>query len=541
MSNDVVRYINRGPRAQMKHRLVELLRESGQNKAPAKQWRAFIAALAQKGVKQSEIDESAVMPYLSGSDERVVERSDLLRCVEESLVTIKEVELANPVFPTYRFRGGSYAEFLYIANSQRDNVQDEIEATRFDIEDLNFNLERVIEEPDLLDRLEARLLTLKLNVDSAPDFATHHYSDAVNGKHGKNLVGHVRRTIRGDTYFIDEFQSDWAQRGRKVGADGRSLFESGWVPHGPYVTKTEEWAGLLLRIHASLAANNPSIKQFAWINAELRNGRVGISSDGLQEFYGKILPKLASKMLGKSDSKVELMDVTVGDEIIRVPGFKMTDSARKQLLAKQPMYSHMTVAAGIEPACEMKNAVLSQCKEMLGSVATARMVNRLYDIHTAKRVAGQYVNKMVFVSMEAQDLPYSANHECFHAAYDLMMGDYERELVRRAFEPGSDLHFKVKDHLIEKGELSAAAQCEDPEEAAAHGFALWREGCLDVADPEVTSLFGRVVSVMRDFGRWVRERVLGDGHQTPQALFESLANGELARRREVQAERVAVH
>lgn len=532
---DKICYLNTGVDSAMTHRLVDALKASSQVKAPAKQWRAFVAGLSQKGVKSAEMEASGLLAHLDGVDpQQVFLRDELVSFALQNLVTIKEVALDKGYFSSWRFPGGEYGEFLYIANSSRDGVLDEIERIRFDIEDLNFNMERILEEPDLLPRLEDRLLALKKSEDKVADFTSHHYSDAIGGRHGKNLVAHVRRTIRDDVYFIDEIQSDWAQKGRAQrfkSADGQPCngFESGAIPVGPYVTSTEDWAGMVLRRHAALAASNLSIQKFAWITGSMRNGGRAVSRDNLDDFYTKILPKIMDKVISKAGGKVTLSSVRIADSDYTVPSFEMTDKVRQALLVKQPMYSHMTLDSRIEHPDEVKNAVLSQCKEMLGSLASVRFVNRVYDIETGARVAGKYSNGLVMLSLEAEKLPYSANHEVFHAAFDLMISERERRMIRNHFEPGSVLNHKVKDLLINKGELKAAAQCEDYEEAAAHAFALWRSGEMEIREPAMEGLFGKIYETLRDFGRWLSERVMGDGYQTPADLFESLRAGVLSR------------
>ena len=534
---DDISYLNHGSTRVMTHRLLDLLRESSQKKAPAKQWVAFISALSQKGVKASEMQASGLIELLgSDSMEKVYLRDDLIESASKRMACIKEVALNKGYFSGWRYPGGEYKEFLYIANSEKDGVLDEIEEVRFDIEDLNFNMERILDEPDLLSRLENRLLFLAKSANQVSDFAQHHYSDVLEGRHGKNLVAHVRRTIRGSVYFIDEVQSDWAQKGRmQSGVAAKSKFEAGAIPVGPYVTNTEDWAGMVMRRHAALAALDPAIGKFAWITADMRNGGRCGANDGLDEFYTRIIPKIMEKAISKSGGKVSMSDIELDGKTFSVPGFEMTDEVREALKKRQPMYSRMCLDSRMEHPDAVKNAVLFQCEEMLGSAASVRFLNRLYDIQAGVRVAGRYTKRVVELSLEAQHLDYSANHEVFHAAADLMISERERRMIRSSFEPGSFLNHQVKDALLQRGELKAAAQCEDYEEAAAHGFALWRAGDIQVKEPEIEGIFGRVVCAIRDFGNWLNRRVFADGHQTPEDLFESLRNGELARRQEAAA------
>ncbi len=541
LKNDEIAYLNRGPSSPMEHRLLSLLGESKQAKAPAKQWKSWLAGLSQKGVKANELSMSGLMSYLDGMGEtQVVTKAEVASEAERNMVTIKEIGLGTPYYAAYRYPGGKYKEYLYIANSDRDNVTDEIDAIQWEIDDLNFNMEKVMNEPDLLSRLERRLFGLRHMESKTPDFAQHHYTEAMAGRNGKNLVAHARVSVHGDLYFMDEIQSDWAQKGRRetgaADSSGRRLtaFETGQIPRGPFVQDTEEWAGLVVRRHAALAAANPQIQRFAWITGAMRNGGKIVSSDNLDEFYTRIIPKLLEKVIGKVGGKVTMMPVKLGDKEFQVPGFEMSDAVRQRLQDRQPMFSRTNIDSTIEHSDELKQEVMKQCGEMLGSVARVRILDRLFDIASGQRVAGRYTNKILMLSDEAVDLSYVGNHETFHAAMDLMLNDRERQIVLEKFAPGTALNYQVKDELVSSGDLAAAAQCEIAEEAAAHGFALWRSNRLVITDEPVKGVFGDIVDAMQTLGKWVRKNVFDQGFQTPEEIFDALSDGRLAARREAQ-------
>lgn len=542
MMNDQTTYLNRGPGTPMGHRLLDLIEESKQVKAPAKQWRAWLAGLSQKGVKANELKMSGLGELLEAATaDASISKADLLFEASKNMVTIKEVALGTPYFSDWRYKGGDYKEYLYIANSERDCVADEIEMVMWDINDLNFNMEKLMEEPDLLTRLERRLHGLRHMENKAPDFSSHHFTTALSGRHGKNLVAHARVSVHGDLYFMDEIQSDWAQKGRKTNdrfldRDGRplTLFETGQVPVGPYVKDTEDWAGLVLRRHAAIAAANPAVTRFGWITGAMRNGGRAVSHDNLDEFYTRIIPKIMDKVIGKAGGKVKMMEVVLDGLTFSVPGFEMTDAVRGRLKEKLPMFSRSSLGPELAPSDELKCRVMKQCGEMLGTLARVRILDRCFDIATGARVAGVYTNKQLLLSEEAANLPYAANHETFHAAMDLMLNDHEREMVLDKFAPGMPLNYAVKNELISSGNLSAAAQCDIAEEAAAHGFALWREDRIEVADKPVAGLFADVMDTMKLAGQWIRKNVFGRGYQSPAEMFDALSNGELAARRTEQ-------
>ena len=97
--NDDISYLNRGPGSAMGHRLLELIAESKQVKAPAKQWRAWLAGLSQKGIKANELSMSGLAAYLDGvGDNQVVLKADVLREADNNMVTIKEIGLGSPYY-----------------------------------------------------------------------------------------------------------------------------------------------------------------------------------------------------------------------------------------------------------------------------------------------------------------------------------------------------------------------------------------------------------------------------------------------------------
>src|SRR5690606_15856534 len=146
--------------------------------------------------------------------------------------------------------------------------------------------------------------------------ASHHFSsstDPVTGHRLTCLIGHTRTSLRDDLFFVEEIQSDWAQSGRS----------QDWqhIDKAPFLSNTEAWSGLLLRGQMQRVAENPDVKRFAWILGSMSNGwgdahRTGVSAEeaanasgGLNDFYVKILPKLADKVLKGTGEKVKFIPV----------------------------------------------------------------------------------------------------------------------------------------------------------------------------------------------------------------------------------------
>jgi hypothetical protein len=295
MPQDVVRYLNDGANAAFSSRLIDLLTQSKIPRAPVSQWVSAIKSLSQKGLKQVEVDESGASAYLATlPSDHVLERDKLIEEIRRRYYTIKEVWLGDPQFPTYRQPGGEYREYLYLANSERDNVEDALELVNFEMEELAFDPELAITQPERIIALEERRASLMTKVKTAMGFDRDHYHDRLNGRLGKNLLVHCRVSIHGDTYFVDEMQSDWAQQGR------RNQWKT--VVKGPLVTETEAWAGMALRRQMQIAAQMPNIKRVAWITESMRNG----GRQNLEQEQAKQIQRKAYRDFCKAEIQTKL-------------------------------------------------------------------------------------------------------------------------------------------------------------------------------------------------------------------------------------------
>ena len=587
MSSDRVLYLNQTDTSPLFSKLRQTVLDTKQGKASVAQWGAMIAAFTQKGVKKLEIDEVGLSAWLATQDQSlVITKDELLRKMLGMSVTVKEVVLRTPLFSSHRQPGGNYSEFLYIANSERDNVDDELETVEYEMEDLSFHLDRLEEDPDLLTRLEERRTALIDYKPKAIDFPNHHFSSVVNGKHGRNLLAHCRVIEYADTYFIQEIQSDWAQRGRAE--------NWGRIPRGPFVTNTEAWSGMVLRRHLQLAAQNPAIKRIAWMTETMRNGWVQNSDkeradeekakargvmikaveadlvaklqtpdmtpeqiatlhqtgrergeqeankaglrgeEGMNAFYLKMLPKLAEKALQGTSTKVglETIDLKNGRAPVVVPAFEITDAVRAKLIQAQPLYSRAPrVVVPLSESDPRVTDMIRRCGTMLGSPKHLRLFKRLYDTATGHPVAGSYINKFVQIALNADDIDEVGDHESFHFAEDNLLAEHEKRMLLEQFAFGGVLNTRVQEVLVARNDFELALHCHDPKEAAAQGFALWRKGLLDVAPEPVTGVFSDIVNAVKDVFHWLRSEVLEQKLQTPEAVFKAFENGELAQRR----------
>ena len=192
------------------------------------------------------------------------------------------------------------------------------------------------------------------------DFYNTHFPDA-------NVLYHLRTNDRQDNegnnvLFVEEVQSDWAQRGREAGftqsdeervarqkaikklevqAEGlnKKLNESfdkqeredlrqqikdirkeqnklEPIPVGPYVQDTGKWVELAAKRIIAMAVNG-GYDKVAFINPEQAHVRFpekedGSSTrDGFESFYGKILPNKLNSLLKKYGSQVEVVELPV--------------------------------------------------------------------------------------------------------------------------------------------------------------------------------------------------------------------------------------
>lgn len=665
MATDIVRYLNESRSGPLVSKLRQTLEEAKQPRAAVPQWRAMIAAFTQKGVKKIEMDEAGIDDWFATlPDTQVLTKDEILEHLKRTSATVKEVVLGTPAYSSYRQPGGVYSEIFYIANSERANITDALEQVEWEMEELSWNLDRLIDDEDLMVRLEARRTQLVDQTETAYDFTWSHFTDPKYGKHGKNLIAHCRTIVYEDTYFIQEIQSDWAQSGR----------QSDWrrVGKGPFVTNTEAWAGLTLRRQLQLAADNPKIKRVAWMTSSMSNGgrqdlaherqvafmieayqaaakpaetarfdelggpalrdaangaakelaklvadeatlknkvarakgavqnaekagagddsaRAGLSQAkaeldsardslaGLEDkmnaaranaartssvfevietsarkageqaaldkrlhnpndmngFYLKVLPKLAEKAVQGTNERVTItkIDLNNGAAPVEVPTLQMTDAVRAKLKQSLPLYSRAPLLREARHEFDPVVAeMVRRCDNMIGSPHHVRAVANLHDIATGKRVAGRYANRLVQFALDARDIDEVPFHETFHYAMDVMLSGREREIITEAFAPGSRLHQQVQTVLIERGDRALAAECQDPAEAAAQGFALWTKGLLNVQDTPAQGIFSDLINTVRDVARWLRREVLEHKYQNTEDLFNGLAHGELAER-----------
>lgn len=514
-------------------RLLRSIYDIKQERAGAAQWIGIINGLTQKGVKLAEIEDSSAIDFLKTfSPSERIEKSALLNHIIGRLPRIKCVDLGQPAYAGWKnISDSDYGERFYILSSEGMVADDRLEDLLFRIEDLGFNPGPLLSDPDIVDRLEGEMALIKKTRPQMYDFTAHHYSEQVKN-HGKNLMAHARTSIRDDLFFVEEIQSDWAQRGRS----------SNWAsnyPKAPFVTNTEQWSGVVLRDLMHQAASNPQCKRFAWINSNMRNGwdaGPNAEHDDLSTFYATIVKKLATKTIEKADGKVAPMDVATKNGVKTVLGFEMTDKVRAALVKALPMYSREallprgTYLADPERWDE-RTRVVQSCAPMLGSAHTIRFVAKVYDLSQGMEIAGKYLNRGIELSLRAKDLTRVARHEAWHFADENFLLPHEKREMRLVFSSGSELNQRTQAVLRSMGEEDAAAQCIDDKECAAHAFSLWCDGALTL-DEKPKSIFESVLKSLNAMADWLEEKVFGVKVQKPEDLFTAMRDGVLAMRQD---------
>lgn len=498
------------------------------------QWTPTLLALSSKGIKKAELDASEIIEWLETKNVEApnesITKEDLIRQISSHIPRIKRIDLGNPSYKGWvNIKVGSrYTERLYVLSSERMVNDDIVDQILFEIDDLGFDSSPLMRNPNLVSQLEARLKATRIEQAKSYDFKHHHFSEKVKN-HGKNLLAHSRFSIKQDLFFVEEIQSDWAQRGRI----------NNWgvnYPKAPLVTDTEHWAGLVLRDLMQTAAQDENVKHFAWIRANMRNGG-GDRSDDLATFYDTIIRKLAAKAIEKAGGKIEI--ITPGADLgsSSVLSFAMTDQVRECLLQPQPLYSldqlaKSTLPHTVPPLAD-EELIKSDCQAMLGNSYTVRLVDRLYDVAAGREVAGRMLGSVVEISRRAAKPGRVAKHEAWHFAEQHFLFQHEREFIASCFGP-QDM-FGLRSRTIEAMRQSgmpqsAIDQCADSSECAAHAFSLWCDGQLSLKQPKMEGLFARVSEAFMRMCDWVSEAIYGHRVNNTEELFEALKSGQLAAR-----------
>lgn len=517
----------------------------GQKRAPADQWPNIIKSLRNRGVKEAEINDSGILEELKGKKGRLT-REELVELMRINQNLVKEIDLSTPKYKRYSYAqyGADYKETFYVLATENDYLMDQILDIDFEIEDLDFYPERLIENPLYAQELykQKQELTAKLNeLNKADSISVSHYhgtKDPETGEEIKSLLFHTRSSIQedGKTFFVEEVQSDWAQRGRQLN----------WrdIEKAPWITSTDLWVGMAFRRLMQRAANDPKIERFAWVTGDYRNGGYFICDDGLNDFYIKVVGRLVNRALSGTGEKAEFAKVRFGHNEFELPTFNMTDKVREKLKQPQPIYSRdamrRTLSAQARQALEpaMHEAIKS-AKYMLGNSASIKLLAAMAD-PKGDPVAGQFFGHCIEVSLSGNNPARALAHECWHYAYEHLLNNKERQVADTAFRNPKLLERLTLAMQANGFTQAAINQCADPKEAVAHAYSLWAEGKLELkaAPKELNSAFNKTKSAFSALHQEVDAAYSYEETNTEHQLlelFEQLRQGEMAERLNYQS------
>jgi hypothetical protein len=182
---------------------------------PANQW---ISQMKSRGVKQDELTWTGVEDWLKSQDKSVT-KQDLDEYLWANQIQVQEVvkqsdlgPAVSPRYEEYTLPGGeNYRELVLTLPSKK--MVDPVKR----YEELN----DIVARRNLTDAEQAEMLAIEnqqFNQESGTvgtDFVSGHYKEP-------NIIAHIRFNERVDAdgnkvLFIEEIQSDWAQKGRKEG------------------------------------------------------------------------------------------------------------------------------------------------------------------------------------------------------------------------------------------------------------------------------------------------------------------------------------
>lgn len=513
----------------------------GQKRAPAKQWPNIIKSLRNKGVKEAEINDSKILELIEAKGDGPVTREEVIALLDENNPFIKEIAPSKKKFQRYSHarHGSNYQERLFTLASHKEFLEDLLLDIDFELDDLDFYPERLIANPLLAQELYKKKVETQNkinaeNINSRTSLA--HYSDIVDpdtGKPIKNLLFHTRTSLQdnGTTFFVEEVQSDWAQRGRR----------NDWVAveKGPFVTNTDLWTSLAFKRLMQLAAQNPKIKRFMWITGDYRNGGRFITNDGLNDFYIKVVGKNVNRVLSGTGTKCDFQKIKLGEEDAELPGFEMTDAVRKKLLAPLPLYSRDAMRGELELKAQQRLAeqmkpMVNQAQLMLGDSASIKLLGAMMDADN-NPVAGQFFGHCIDVSLSGSNPVRALSHECWHYAYEHLLTGDERRVADSAFND-QGLLTRLQEAMKNGGfTQDAIDQCSDPMEAVAHAYSLWVSGefTLGSQDPDLlNSAFTRTKKAFTNLHEQIDATFTTEAETELLGLFNALSDGYLCQRQE---------
>ena len=465
-----------------------------QARLPAGQWINVIKGFAQKGIKLAEIIDSKVNDWLGERGSEQITKEDLAEYVSFALPSIKELRLSggDAKYKEYSWADAGamdYNESLFYFPTVTEDFSDRIADLDEAISALNFDFEKLGNDPDLPIRLDQKRSELLMKQrDAVKSFGgpTTHFASRLRElcPDARADFAHLRWSVadmKGHrTLFIHEMQSDWAQKGRANNWAGE------YKP-APLVMDTDHWTAFLLRRAMALAVET-GCGQMTWINGkDMVNGGVISGANGLDEFYQRIVPGVAKKLAKPYKADLYLSDVTLRGVEKRLACMPITMEMKEKLAPHIAVYSYARVVAAVtynETAALKMQRALQLRSDRMFTEDVAMRVSVVRDIFNAcdnKQPAGALVSKVAQIAFSAEEPFQALDHEAFHFAYRYRFNSRDREQVTRHFSAGAPLMVRTVRLLIADGNIGAARQAsQNPEEAAAHAFSFWRKGSMSL-------------------------------------------------------------
>lgn len=364
--------------------LLDTAENASMGKGSAEQWMGYLKN--QPGVKQSELEWTGVEDWLKSQD-RPVTRQELGDYLQGTEIQVQEVVKGSNT--SYPYKTGDEWQNA-ISRAEREGNFDEADRlTNLWEESEGFGLP---ENPkfakytygtDNTGGENYRELLLTVPGDRyRGDFFSTHWDEP-------NIVAHVRfndrTTPEGDrVLFLEEIQSDWAQEGRKEGfeeiysgGEWKVLWEDGsevdrtrrygseeeaqeaadkWaedtgdktivkiaspkvkVKPEPFVRNTEQWTSLALKRMMRYAADQ-GYDRIAWTPGNVQAERYGLSGEGMEAFYDKIVPNAANKIGKKHGAKTEVTTVETSEGPLKALSIPVTKKLKDAAQQGFPYYA----------------------------------------------------------------------------------------------------------------------------------------------------------------------------------------------------------
>ena len=106
------------------------------------------------------------------------------------------------------------------------------------------------------------------------------------------------------------------------------------IPYTPYGNRTEDWAGLGIRVATQLATQG-GFDYLVWLPGYFQTKRWGDSGTGPAKFYDNVLPKIAQKSVKRFDNKAKIKPINVlnihndvSGGAFQALGFKISDKMK---------------------------------------------------------------------------------------------------------------------------------------------------------------------------------------------------------------------